>query len=121
MYFWCGGRRLAERALSLASSKVINFVGVEIARDLGLGFFLEAKNNLFILSTLFYSLKVTSIYMNIAMQIKKVILTFQFWRGIGWKFVTEDKVCINNQAFSDNGLDPHPLQGCCSSPTLQLL
>lgn len=48
MYFWCGGRRLAERALSLASSKVINFVGVEIARDLGLGFFLEAKNSLFI-------------------------------------------------------------------------
>lgn len=42
MYFWCGGRKLADRALSRASSRVINFVGVEIARDLGLGFFLEA-------------------------------------------------------------------------------
>lgn len=50
-----------------------------------------------------------------------MILTFQFWRGIWWKFVTEDKVCINNQAFSDDCLDPHPLQGCCSSSTLQLL
>ena len=54
MYFWCGGRKLADRALSRASSKVINFVGVEIARDLGLGFFLEAtKNPIKLISYLF--------------------------------------------------------------------
>lgn len=48
MYFWCGGRRLVERVFFFVFFKVINFVGVEIVRDLGFGFFFEVRNNLFI-------------------------------------------------------------------------
>lgn len=42
--YLCGaGRRLADRALSLASSNVISFVGVEMANDFGLGFFRDSE------------------------------------------------------------------------------